>query len=111
MAFEAKYVSAGDVVDYTPSAAVAAGEVIVQGNLVGIAKVAIAANTLGSLAVEGIFTVAKAAVEITVGALLYWDESANAFTTTDDTGANKFAGQATTAAASGDATVQIRMSQ
>lgn len=51
----ASYVQKGDVVDYTPASAVAAGDVVVIGSLVGVAPRAIAANALGSLAIEGVW--------------------------------------------------------
>lgn len=51
----ADYVQKGDVLDYTPGSAVAAGEVVVIGSLVAVAPRPIAANALGSLAVEGVF--------------------------------------------------------
>jgi predicted RecA/RadA family phage recombinase len=51
----ADYVQKGDVLDYTPTGAVAAGDVVVIGALVGVAPRPIAANALGSLAVEGVF--------------------------------------------------------
>ena len=52
----ASYVQKGDVLDYTPAGAVAAGDVVVIGTLVGVAPRPIAANALGSLAVEGVFS-------------------------------------------------------
>jgi predicted RecA/RadA family phage recombinase len=51
----ADYVQKGDIVDYTPAAAVAAGEVVVVGVLVGVAPRPIAANSLGALAVDGVY--------------------------------------------------------
>jgi len=51
----ASYVSQGDILDHTPSSAVAAGEVVVIGAIIGVAPRPIAANTLGTLAVEGVF--------------------------------------------------------
>lgn len=51
----ASYVSQGDILDYTPASAVAAGDVVVIGAIVGVAPRAIAANALGALAVEGVF--------------------------------------------------------
>ena len=51
----ASYVQEGHVIDHTPASAVAAGDVIVVGALVGVAPRAIAANSLGSLVVEGVF--------------------------------------------------------
>lgn len=52
----ASYVQKGDVVDYTPASAVSAGDVVVIGSLVGVAPVAIAANKLGALAIDGVFS-------------------------------------------------------
>jgi predicted RecA/RadA family phage recombinase len=52
----ASYVQKGDVLDYTPAAAVAAGDVVVIGSLVGVAPVAIAANAMGSLAIDGVWS-------------------------------------------------------
>ena len=52
----ASYVQKGDVLDYTPAAAVAAGDVVVIGSLVGVAPVAIAANAMGSLSIDGVFS-------------------------------------------------------
>ncbi len=50
----ATFVHDGNAIDYTPGAAVAAGAVVVQGELIGVAKTAIAANVLGALAVSGV---------------------------------------------------------
>jgi predicted RecA/RadA family phage recombinase len=68
-----RYVQKGEAVDYRPTEAVAAGDVIVQGSLVGVARLDIEAGTLGSLAVVGVFDAPKAFGEIAVGTPLYWD--------------------------------------
>ena len=68
-----RYVQKGEAVDYRPTEAVAAGDVIVQGSLVGVARLDIEAGTLGSLAVVGVFDAPKALGEIAVGTPLYWD--------------------------------------
>lgn len=52
----ASYVADGDVLDYTPGSAVAAGDVVVIGSLVGVAPRPIAANALGALAISGVFS-------------------------------------------------------
>jgi predicted RecA/RadA family phage recombinase len=50
------YVQKGDILDYTAGgSAVAAGEVVVLGVLVGVAPRPIAANALGAVAVEGVY--------------------------------------------------------
>jgi predicted RecA/RadA family phage recombinase len=52
----ASYVQKGDVLDYTPASAVAAGDVVVIGSLVGVAPRPIAANAVGALAIEGVYS-------------------------------------------------------
>ena len=75
---EATFVHDGDAVDYTPAADVAAGEVVVQDTLVGVAKVPIPAGTLGALAVRGVFDVAKdGATVFSAGQLVYWDDTSD----------------------------------
>ena len=68
-----RYVQKGEAVDDRPTENVAAGDVIVQGSLVGVARLDIEAGTLGSLAVVGVFDAPKAFGEIAVGTPLYWD--------------------------------------
>ena len=100
----------GSNIDFTPTVAVVAGEVVVQGDLVGVACRPLAANEPGALAVFGVFDFLKAInVAYTVGTILYWDDTNNIVTTTA-TG-NKLIGKVTTAAATTDTTVRIRMSQ
>jgi predicted RecA/RadA family phage recombinase len=109
---EATFVQTGDLIDYTPSSDVAAGQVVVQSDLVGVANKAITANTLGALAVSGVFDFAKATgagTAISAGALVYWDDTSNVATTTS-TG-NKLIGKAIKAATTSDSTVRVRLSQ
>ena len=56
----ARYVQKGDAIDYRPTEAVAAGDVVIIADLIGIARLDIEAGTLGSLAVVGVFDVVKA---------------------------------------------------
>ncbi len=99
-------------IDYTPAADVAAGDVVVQGDLVGVAKLDIAANTLGALAVDGVFDVPKASgggTAIAAGAKVYWDATNKQATATAD--ANKYMGKTVKAAADADTTVRVRLEQ
>ena len=57
----AKFVQDGRLIDYTPDAAVGAGEVVAQGGLVGVTNIDIAAGVLGALAVQGVFDLTKTA--------------------------------------------------
>ena len=112
----ATFIHDGKAIDYTPASDVSAGDVVVQNNLVGIAKTPIAADALGALAVEGVFDVAKAAVEIEAGKPVYWDADGNpvtgdagsgAATTTED--GNVQMGFSIAAAADTDETVRVKL--
>ena len=108
----ATFVHNSNSIDYTPSSAVAAGDVVVQGELIGVARTPIAASALGSLAVVGAFDFAKATgagTAIAAGANCYWDAT-NKVATTTATG-NKLIGKCVKAAADADATVRIRLMQ
>ena len=111
---DAVFVQEGQQIDYTPGADVAAGDVVVQGDLIGVAKRPIAANTLGALAVSGVFDFAKqagAGVTFSAGDKVYWDEANKVAVTTDGGGVNKLLGKAVRAAADNDTTVRVRLSQ
>jgi len=107
------FVHDGSAIDYTPGSDVAAGAVVVQGELIGIAKTPIAANALGSLAVVGVFDLPKASGDggIAAGAEVCWDEAEQVAKTDAEAGANKKLGKAVAAAADTDTTVRIRMAQ
>ncbi len=108
----AQFIHDGKSIDYTPGADVAAGDVVVQNDLLGVAKLDIAANTLGALAVTGVFDVPKATgagTAIGAGAKVYWNATAKQATTTA-TG-NKYLGKTVKAAVDADATVRVRLEQ
>lgn len=102
---KAIYVQKGESVDFIPSANVSAGDVVVSGDLVGIAKLDIATSTLGSLSLRGVFDIVKASGAISFGAAVYWDET-NSNATAVATG-NKYLGKAVRSAESTDATVRV----
>ncbi|MDX2198619.1 MAG: DUF2190 family protein [Phycisphaerae bacterium] len=111
---QATFVQEGLSIDYTPGGAIAAGDVVVQGELVGVAKFAIAANVLGSLTVDGVYDFTKATgggSAIAAGALLYWDDTNNRATTNAAAGVNKLIGKCIKAATDADSTVRARLSQ
>lgn len=104
----------GAAIDYTPAADVAAGDVVVQGELVGVARLDIKANTLGALAVEGVFDFPKAVgvgTALTTGTDVFWDAAASEATSDAATGANKKIGRVVRDASDNDAVVRIRLSQ
>jgi predicted RecA/RadA family phage recombinase len=111
---QATFVQEGSAVDYTPSSAVTAGQVVVQGSMIGVAKTPIAAGALGALAVKGIFDVVKANEQQALGAALYWDADGNPYGGTAGTGCatttaggNTFIGFAQAAAGATDETVRV----
>jgi predicted RecA/RadA family phage recombinase len=91
MALEVTY-RYGDaqMTDYTPVSAVAAGEVVVVGEVPCICHTAIPAGQLGALAFKGGVYKGVAAGAIAAGAKVYWDNAANKVTTT--VGSNKVLG-------------------
>lgn len=104
----------GAAIDYTPGVAVAAGDVVVQGDLIGVANADIPANALGALAVEGVFDFPKATgvgTAITAGANVYWDVGDTEAKEDSETGANKLLGKTVAAAGDNDTTVRVRVSQ
>ncbi len=74
---EGTFVQEGLAIDYTPNgAAVTGGDVVVQNNVVGIAKTDIGDGKLGALAISGVFDVVKAEEAFaTVGANIFWDDT------------------------------------
>ena len=118
VSFQVKRVTAGDYVDYTPSGAdVSAGDVVVQGELVGIAERAIEDGVKGALAVTGVFDVEReASTAFTAGDEVWWDadgtsEDGNtgAAVDTSDSGTNKFLGYAVADVADADANLYVRV--
>jgi predicted RecA/RadA family phage recombinase len=110
----ARFVQTGNAIDYTPDADVSAGEVIVQNDLVGVAKLDIKADALGALAVTGVFDFPKATgggTAIAAGVWLFWDEGESVAKEDAEAGANKLIGKAILAAGDDDETVRARLSQ
>jgi|GEM_PF-192836 len=112
---EAAFVQIGESLDYTPGADVTAGDVVIQENIVGVAKSDIDSGDLGSLAISGVFDVVKAEEAFaTVGANVYWDADGNPYGGTAGAGAatatptgNTWMGFVLVAAESTDSTVRI----
>ena len=105
---KAEFIQDGKFIDIAASAAIAAGDIVIAGNLVGVAKLDIPANTIGSIATEGVYAVAKASgVSFDLGAEVYWNPETG-FAQGNDTGCVKI-GIAIAAAASADATVKVKI--
>jgi predicted RecA/RadA family phage recombinase len=104
----AKYIQRGHEIDFIPEADVAAGDVVIIGDLAGIAKLDIKAGTLGALALVGVFDIPKATGEgtaIAVGAIVFWDAENKQVTTT--AGDNKYLGKTIIASGDDDANARV----
>lgn len=106
----AKFVQAGDIVDYTPESATAAGALVNLGFAVGVTKTPIAANAKGAVALTGIYDIGVSALgeNKAVGAALYI-ESDGDLAWTDGSGSNTLVGYVVEAASSGATTVRVRL--
>lgn len=104
---QASYVQPGESIDYVPSIFVAAGTVVVLGDLLGVTKRDIRANELGALALVGVFDVAKGNETLALGTTVYWDATNQHLTAT--AGSHKRFGNVVRAAADDDPTVRARL--
>lgn len=102
MAKQAIKIQEGAVIDYTATATIANGDIVLIGSRCGVALDDAVSGDAISLALEGVYEVAAATADaIAVGDSLYWDATNSVVTTTDNSGANKSCGFATTAKAGG----------
>ncbi|BDD88707.1 DUF2190 family protein [Desulfofustis limnaeus] len=104
------YRQAGAVMPWTngTGAAVAAGDVVAVGALVGVALGDIANGATGQVALDGVWELPKAAaLEIDQGDLVYWDADDEAITKTS--AGNTLAGAAFIGAAAAAATVRVKL--
>ena len=93
-------VQPGDAIVVVAPYAVAAGAGCLVGSLFGVAQEAAGSGANVTLVPHGIFTLVKAGSQAwTVGARIYWDDSAKACTTTSST--HKLIGVAAAAVGSG----------
>lgn len=102
----ATFVHDGLAIDYTPTTNVAAGSIVVLGKTVGIARVDIPADTLGSLAVVGVYDVEKGETAFAAGDAVYWNMTTEK--AVSDASA-KYLGRAVEAASAGNPFVRVRL--
>ncbi len=109
--------SEGKYVSFTPSVSIAAGAIVVLGEIVGVAPAAISAHSSGHIALRGIVRVAKpTTTAITAGSKLWWDPLALSVVlapSTDEFGVTTtpFLGKAIEGSAKAATTVRARLSQ
>jgi len=102
------YVNEGETMNVlATAAAVTAGVPVVIGQTVVVPKVSAAIGEDYVASASGVFELAKAAVAIGQGVLVYWDNAAKNVTTTS--AGNTLMGRCWKAAISGDATVYVKL--
>ena len=105
--------SSDDAIDYTPVAAEAGGDVVVQGGLVGVNPTDLAASEKGALSLEGIYDVPKTTAAWVIGLPVFWDaagtpDSGDASSgAANQIGTGVYMGISTQAAGSGDNTGRV----
>jgi predicted RecA/RadA family phage recombinase len=104
------YIQPGNTITVTAAAAASSGDGVLMGSLFGVAAGDAAIGESLDLATVGVFTMAKVSTDVfTVGAIVYWDDSASLVTTDDDTGSNPRIGLAVTAAGNPGGAVNVRL--
>ena len=56
---QARYIQRGESIDFLPDRDIAAGEIVIRNDLIGVARIPVKKGTLGSLALSGVFDVTK----------------------------------------------------
>jgi predicted RecA/RadA family phage recombinase len=110
----ATFIQTGDTIDYTAVTDLAAGAVVVIGELVGVTRTAIKAGQRGAIAVAGVFDFPKptgAGTASGVGINIYWDEAESVAKANAEAGANKLIGKSVAAATDDDTLVRVRLTQ
>ena len=107
---KARYVQRGESIDYTPETAVAAGDIVKVGDLVGVAKLDIKPGELGALATVGVYEIETGGKAVELGASVSVDPATGKVCEAGAAGAVKF-GHAVSAATASDLTVLVRLQQ
>ena len=102
---QARFIHDGKSVDFFPTSDIPAGTVVILGSLVGITKLDVKSNTLGAVAVGGVYDVEKTNVAVPLGSKVYWDDTVKKANLT----ATTLLGVAVLEAAAEDETVRIRL--
>lgn len=102
------FVQPGRAITLIAPYALLSGQGLLVGSIFGVASNDAAISTEVETRLEGVYSLTKATgAAWTVGALIYWDNTARNCTTTAAT--NKLIGVATVAAAAGDAVGTLRL--
>ena len=101
------YIQKGAVIDIVLDSAVEVGDVVVLGDMVGVANVTGEEGEIISLSIEGVWEMkAKTDDAIAIGDKLYWDDAEKELTVTDTD--NAFVGLAITSKEAVAGMVQVK---
>lgn len=104
------FIQKGDTLTATAPADVNSGDLVVVGNIIGVAAYDAASGADVEVDVEGVFELPKVLTDVIgQGDKLYWDSSVSKLTKTAGTGSKPLVGFATTAAGNGVATVRCNI--
>ena len=101
------FIQYGEGIELPAPADVVSGQLFNIGALVGVAAKSVAAGELVSILYEGVFDLPKAAQDVAIGDVLYFDAAANNLTKTAS--GNKKIAIAVAPAASADALVRAHL--
>lgn len=102
------YIQPGDTVTVTAPATVASGAGVLVGTLFGVAITGAASGAAVPIKTTGVFDLPKTSAQAwTVGAAIYWDDTAKNCTTTSTS--NTLIGKALAVAANPSATGVVRL--
>lgn len=106
-------IACGDVLPVVAGGTLTSGNPLLVGDLLGVVLVSGVAGNTVSVAVEGVFSIAKrthaSSAAMAQGSKVYWDATNSRIDNTDNTAANKHVGYAYTTALSTAATVEVRL--
>jgi predicted RecA/RadA family phage recombinase len=101
-------VQEGDILTLAAPYAVASGAGALIGSIFGVAQTTLANGAVGAFHTDGVFTLAKTSAQAwTVGAKIYWDDTAKVCTTTLTS--NTLIGVAVAAAVNPSSTGVVRL--
>lgn len=102
------YIKSGEVITLLAPYTVTSGQGALVGSAFGVANEDTTSGIAGEFSTVGVFSLTKTSAQAwTVGALIYWDDSARNCTTTS--ASNKLIGTAMAIAANPSATGQVRL--
>jgi len=103
------YIQRGDDLTLAAPYNVSSGDGCLVGTIFGVAAIDAESGDDVDISTRGVFSLPKAGVAITLGARMYWDDTAKVVTTDDDDGDNLLIGAAVAAAADVASTIAVRL--